>query len=344
MDISGTNLQDIALISPGVPDPTGPLQLRTGRVGTTNYVGWPAADSFIITTGNSIAVSINSITSGNVWANAVLGNSETYYGSAAYGNGTYVLLPSATQPSPDVAISTDGFNWQSSPAPGLGANRGGAITYGDKFVRTIGTFADPSNIAWYSTDGTNWTESNLGLVALWKDVAYGNGRYVALSDRTSSFDPQTQAVTSADGISWTTVSLPAAARWNSVTYANGRFVAIGNNSNRAAYSTDGGNTWSGATLPANTAWVDVAYGNGTFLAVAANGNTAWSRDDGQTWANGLPNGSISPWNGNAVFTNSLNGGSNVLVLLQSFQAPPSVFYSIDGGNTWANVYREILPF
>lgn len=343
MDISGTNLQEIAIIIPGPPDTTGPLLLRAGRQGATSYVGGPAGNTFIITTGNSIAASLDSVTAGNVWANSVLGNSTVSYGSAAYGNGTYVLLNGVIDTGDNVAISTDGYNWTLSPAPGLGANRGGSVVYGDKFVRLQGLFGSQSSNVWYSTDGTNWTQADVGLAANWRDVAYGNGRYVAVSERNTSFDPQTQAVTSSDGITWNTVSMPAAAGWTSVTYAAGRFVAIGNDSNRAAYSTDG-NTWSGATLPETTSWIDVAYGNGTFLAVAFNGNTAWSRDDGQTWANGLPNGSVSPWNGNNAYQKSLDGGSNILVMTNTFMNPPITWYSADGGNTWANVYRDVLPF
>ena len=343
MDISGVNLQSIQIVIPpasggGGTNTPGPLELRNGRNGATSYVGGPTGNSFTITSGNVISVSVDSVTAGNVWANSVLGDSNQSYGFAAYGNGTYVLLNGLVDSGDNIAISTNGYNWQLSPAPGLGANRGGAIVYGDKFVRLQGLFGSPSSTIWYSTDGTNWTSADVGLVSYWRDVAYGGGRYVAVSESS-----QTQAVTSGDGITWNTVSMPATAQWTSVTYAAGRFVAIGNNGNRAAYSTDG-NTWTGATLPANTNWIDVAYGNGTFLAVAVNGNTTWSRDNGQTWANGLPNGGVGPWDGNSFFQRSLAGGSDILVITNTSVQPPITWYSADGGNNWANVYREVLPF
>ena len=65
---------------------------------------------------------------------------------------------------------------------------------------------------------------------------------------------------------WTASTMPSSANWESVIYGDGKFVAIAENSNKAAYSTDGIN-WTASTLPTSTYWESVTYGNGKFIAV-----------------------------------------------------------------------------
>ena len=83
--------------------------------------------------------------------------------------------------------------------------------------------------------------------------------------------------------SWNQSTLPATANWNSVCYGNGKFVAVANNSNIAAYSTDGIN-WTQSTLPVNKSWYPVCYCNGKFVAVADSSNNAYLKDSFDSWA------------------------------------------------------------
>jgi len=82
-----------------------------------------------------------------------------------------------------------------------------------------------------------------------------------------------KAAYSTNGINWTAVTLPSSASWYSVTYGDGKFVAVAYNSNKAAYSTNG-ISWTAATLPSSANWYSVTYGDGKFVAVAINTDKA----------------------------------------------------------------------
>lgn len=111
----------------------------------------------------------------------------------------------------------------------------------------------------------------------WLSVAYGNGRFVAVSE-----DSNTVAY-SDDGITWTTATMPYSLKWSSVTYGNGRFVAVAFESITAAYSDDGIN-WTTSMLPIKTRyWYLVTYGNNRFVALALSSTIAAYSDDGETW-------------------------------------------------------------
>ena len=90
------------------------------------------------------------------------------------------------------------------------------------------------------------------------------------------------AAYSTDGITWTQTTMPVSKAWKSVCYGNGKFVAVGLNSNVAAYSTDG-ITWTQTTMPTNTWWSSICYDNGKFVTVARNSNIAAYSEDGINW-------------------------------------------------------------
>jgi len=113
----------------------------------------------------------------------------------------------------------------------------------------------------------------------WTSCAYGNGKFVAVSNKYS------YAAYSTDGINWTaSSSLPSALKWSSVTYGNGKFVAVAtDNVDKAAYSTDGIN-WVETTLPLQGYWSSVAYGNGKFVIVSNyHGDKGAYSTDGINW-------------------------------------------------------------
>jgi hypothetical protein len=142
---------------------------------------------------------------------------------------------------------------------------------GGKFVAV----SNYRNMAAYSTDGINWTATTIPS-ASWRNVTYGNGKFVAINYSTDSM-----AAYSTDGINWTTATMPSSSDWCGVTYGNGKFVVVSGNSNKAAYSTNGIN-WTAATMP-NNFWVAAAYGNGKFVAVGGNPNKAAYSTNGINW-------------------------------------------------------------
>ena len=84
--------------------------------------------------------------------------------------------------------------------------------------------------------------------------------------------------------SWVQNTMPNSMAWSSVCYGNGKFVAVAENSNVAAYSTNGIN-WTRAILPDSAQqWRSVCYGNGKFVAVAAGTDYGAYSPNGVTWA------------------------------------------------------------
>ena len=161
--------------------------------------------------------------------------------------------------------------------------------YTDAELITAYNFAAPitSSITLFarwipSVTGVTWSEvSNstfpTGSLDLINDVAWGNGRFVAVGGGG-------RMAHSVDGITWTAVGNSTFGGFgvNSVAWGNGRFVAVGGGG-RMAHSADG-ITW---TAVANSAFgtgniIGVGWGNGRFIAVGSVGSMAYS-DDGITW-------------------------------------------------------------
>ncbi len=138
----------------------------------------------------------------------------------------------------------------------------------------------------------NWRWANsLPASTEWKDVAFGNGLYVAVGlDATIATSP--------DGAAWTIRRMNTAlSTLNGIEFANGLFVAVGMGSPTRIggalimTSTDGAN-WSIVDSVADTINAqlrDVAYGGGTWVAVGFGGTKALSSTDGRTWSpRGMP--------------------------------------------------------
>lgn len=129
----------------------------------------------------------------------------------------------------------------------------------------------------YSEDGITWKQMNMPVSAYWQSIAYGNGKFVAVSYNNSAVSAY-----SLDGVSWTQTTMPASAEWGSVVYGADKFVAIANKSDHAAYSLDG-ITWVETTMPSNSPWLDIAYGDNKFIVVSYEGGNLAYSNDGITW-------------------------------------------------------------
>ena len=129
-----------------------------------------------------------------------------------------------------------------------------------------------------------WTSSAATASLSWREVVYGNGRWVAVA----SSGALNRVMTSEDGITWTERTAADDLQWQSVTYGNGLFVAVaqdagGSASDRVMTSPDG-ITWTLRTAAAANTWTSVTLGNGLFVAVS-NGGTdrVMTSPDGITW-------------------------------------------------------------
>lgn len=201
----------------------------------------------------------------------------------------YVAVASGTTAA---AYSLDGTTWTAMTMPTATSSGGGeannqwsAIAYGvSSNVSYYVAVARATSTAAYSTDGINWTAANLGEVADWCDIAYGNGSFVAIAESDSS--SAYRAVSTNGGSTWSTTTLASGAK--AIAYGGTRFVVVeGNFSNSFAYSTSGV-AWTVGTLPSNddsseSNWVDITYGNGRFVAIADSSSMAAYSLDGISW-------------------------------------------------------------
>ncbi len=209
--------------------------------------------------------------------------------------------------------------------------------------------------------GTEWTGRVSASDSMWRSVAYGNGRFVAVASSGGVGSTCTAALgkcvmTSSDGINWT-LATSTYADWNSVTYGNGLFVAVaplggaGSSCQNVTFrdcvmtSPDGIN-WTARRSPYEY-WQSVTYGNGMFVAVA-NGtgggslcNSTWSRCvmtslDGISWIQHTTPSyayftSVTYGNGVFVAVARSNVGSGCYNQL-SFVPSKCVMYSTNGVN------------
>ena len=100
----------------------------------------------------------------------------------------------------------------------------------------------------------------------WKSMAYGNGKFVAVSI-------DGRMVCSKNCINW--VLIPIEYYWESVIYADGKFVAVGSSKGgygEQYYSLDGV-IWESCNIPnrINMRRSSIAYGDGKFVSAGQNG-------------------------------------------------------------------------
>jgi uncharacterized repeat protein (TIGR02543 family) len=171
---------------------------------------------------------------------------------------------------------------------------------------------------------TEWdtvTNSTFGYNDLIWDIAYGDGKFVAVG-RINGFNGK--IAYSTDGINWNPVAdstFGTSSDIMGIAYGNGKFVAVGA-PGKMAYSTDGEN-WTAVAdskfgTSDNSIW-DIAYGGGKFVAVGENRKTAYSTD-GINWVAGTAPSSMS-----SLFSIAYGGGGFVIGGYQG-----RVAYSTDG--------------
>jgi hypothetical protein len=242
--------------------------------------------------------------------NRTMPSTAKQWTSASYasGNGRFVAVATGTNAS---ATSVDGFNWIAGGTIPGGTNwvsiASGTISSATYHVTIAGGASSTTSA--YSTDGgDSWSAMASLPAGNWTSVAFGNGRFVAVSNGTTTAFSTTgtgwtnggglvsanyvsvaygsgpakfvaiaggnigvsqTAAYSADGVAWTASTLPSLAYWTSITYGNGRFVAVAQGSTLTAYSLNGIDWTTPATvLPQVSAWSNIKYGQGTFLATA----------------------------------------------------------------------------
>ena len=148
-----------------------------------------------------------------------------------------------------------------------------------------------------SATGLSWS-SHDAPAGGWQSVAYGAGRFVALS----AVDASAREMTSRDGVHWSALPGPVG-EWTGLTYGDGRFVAV-SALGQFATSLDGLRwtiTWTRSQFLLNS----VTFGDGRFVAVDSADGDALISLDGQHWSFYTITTPGTPWfavtYGNGVF-------------------------------------------
>ncbi len=220
-------------------------------------------------------------TNGATWTQ-VSSDSDSCYRSITYGNGRFVALGMYDH---KVTTSIDGgLTWTTTCPPDDACAAEGAeynsIVHGAAGFVAVSFF--PADRVLTSPDGLDWqvrTVTSDASTIQWRDVTYGNGRYVAVSHYG-------KAMYSVDGINWT-VSDMAASGFYDVTFGGGKFVAVKNSATTGSNvqtSTDGV-TWTLVDDVPGRNWSDITYAQDTFVAVGSSGtgDRSMTSADGVTW-------------------------------------------------------------
>jgi hypothetical protein len=218
-----------------------------------------------------------------------------------------------------------------------------------------------------SRDGSTWGKTRLHTVAnAWTKIAYGGGRWVAVSETaasaaiavspdgitfervaapygriydvcygfgkffavTDSAGTLGRIISSVDGINWTNLNIPTSVALNTICFTGSHIVAIASagTANACMRSSDGVN-FTGHTISLATAWTACNAGNGTVVAVSTGGRVMTSTDNGATWTTRTAT-SLSSWNGVAT-----DGAGNWLAIASNLTG--RCMKSVDNGVTWA---------
>jgi len=136
-----------------------------------------------------------------------------------------------------------------------------------------------------STDGTNWQVTEMIESGVLWDVAFGDGRWLAVGSElvdnpeTGNFEPVKAAFTAPTGGAWEPAADPPD-RVNSIAYGAGRWVVAGDNG--IAQAVDGA-TWT-PVAETETLWWNpgVEFVLGHFVAFGE-GPALLDSTDGVTW-------------------------------------------------------------
>ncbi len=224
-----------------------------------------------------------------------------------------------------VQISTDGAQTWSpiNPVPSIPNDR---IRFLNGLFWTLDLAG--SNIAAKSPNGISWTNTTLPALDGWQDIAYGNGRYIALG-AASGF------AVSLDGVTWTAGAV-FSANYQRLAFGNGVFVAIDRTNANVRVTVDGLTT---VVVPVATPFRTVLFAQGVFLGATT--DRFYVSRDGLTW-------SLSPYSmpftanwGAVVY----NGGSGYLAVATDVNASTAAALGVCASSPlpplpWDNAARD----
>lgn len=234
---------------------------------------------------------------------------STFFRGAVHAKGIFIATGAVFR-----SYSYDGINWTHLTPSGWNCDRiafGNGLFVGVGYA-SIGSPGVLTGFVFTSPDGLTWTSRTPAANNWWKDITYGNGLFVAVSDTGTG----NRVMTSPDGINWTSRNSAMNANFTGVAYGNGVFVAVasggviggvvmtspdgitwtqqnfnvgtltvhfanGKFTTGGYYSTNGIN-WTAANLNFNA--LGITYGNGYYVGVVSSGaNRIYYSTDAITW-------------------------------------------------------------
>lgn len=218
----------------------------------------------MVSTGDRIVIyksgSNNSAYSDNNGANWTYANNintTLNLRQGAYGNGTIIISRSENTSNNFIKSDNLGVTWSNSNI-GYSTQGFNGVAYGNnKFIATRSGNATAIRTV---DNGNTWSNISLGNSYLWRQFAYGNGKWVGVSEYTGPTTRGAIVVSTDDGNTWST-TLIANVRWATAGYANGTFI-LGNADDANILVSSDAITWSTINVasPANANTFNVSTG------------------------------------------------------------------------------------
>ena len=210
---------------------------------SASWTGIAYGNGYWVAVASGTATAYVSKNNGTSWTSTTL-TASTTWNSIAYGNGVFS------------AVANDGTTNYSRDFGNTWSAGSSVYTNSTKVVFGGGIFfisgKDSSGYNNTSTDGNTWTLnykfSTLGSIAV-SSVAYGNGRFIAISSAGGT------PYYSFDTVTWYPSNTSVTASF--ITYGQGIFLATATNG--TAYTSDSGLAWTTRTIP-NQTFTSVAFG------------------------------------------------------------------------------------
>ena len=256
-------------------------------IDSVNIISFTYGNGLFLAVGNEpyefmqkrgkILVSVN----GEEWEDTNFKTRDEFV-SVSYAKGIYFVMGKQ-----QFLVSEDGYNWiniNHSNIFGKGRMRYLKI---DKIkivnnkifgIGDGGIFTMNDDLTWNS-HLSFWNKLNDQYSWFYRDIAYGNGKYVAIGWESGNEDSFT---VSEDGEDWDyyNVGKLFPGKFWGITYGMGIFVAVGSYGN--IFVSEDGTNWSPANFVDNIDLIDVIFANNAFIAVSIAGKTIIS-EDGVNW-------------------------------------------------------------
>ena len=314
--------------------------ISEGKKWTQHQYSTTAEQLMDITYGNGkfVAVSINDSShsimysdDGINWTKTESGNDDAQWHSVCYGNNIFVAVAHDASTGSRITHSFDGINWLTDNTNfNDGYHYSIVRYYKNIFIaidRAVSNGQNGSNNVAYSYNGIDWfyttISSSNGKKQDFREITYGNNKFIVISDTTNTTTSGGYTFTSTDGINWTEQTPSNNQGYHSISYADGKFVAVSrfrnstNTDSQIDVSYDGVSWLSADTSITNSEATmnNITYGNGLFVVMMKSKSYCLISSDGFNWMKSdLPSSSYyyKTYYHDGMFVTISRWGTNVI--------------------------------